>query len=370
MVRLSEGTLTSAPAFRPGLSEGTLSDGTLSRRGYFVAQRVLYRATSVQPFRDPCMTLPRQVVPGRDYMITRRCSERRFFLRPDEDTNNTFIYCLALAAIRAKVQVTFCVAMSNHHHTGIHDPAGSFPIFTEHFHGLLARCQNAYHGRFEHFWSSEPTSVVHLVEPKDVLDKMVYAFANPSAADLVDTVDEWPGVTTFQATQSGGHITATRPKFFFRDDGLMPEVVSLPIARPRGFEDLEQDDWATLVRENVRAKEADHRQRRSSKGISALGRVRVLSQDPFDCPSDHAARFQMSPRVAAKNKWARIEALNRNRAFIERYRDAFLGHIAGLANVVFPFGTYWMRKFGRVACETAEMVGDALRDQALVPEAG
>ena len=44
------------------------------------------------------MTLPRQVVPGRDYMIMRRCSERRYLLRPDEDTNNAFVYCLVLAA--------------------------------------------------------------------------------------------------------------------------------------------------------------------------------------------------------------------------------------------------------------------------------
>jgi putative transposase len=61
------------------------------------------------------MTLPRQVVPGGDYMITRRCSERRFFLRPADETNNAFIYGLALAATRAKVEVTFSVAMSNHH---------------------------------------------------------------------------------------------------------------------------------------------------------------------------------------------------------------------------------------------------------------
>jgi len=41
--------------------------------------------------------------------------------------------------------------------------------------------------------------------------------------------------------------------------------------------------------------------------------------------------------------------------------------VAGLANVVFPFGTYWMRKFAKVACETAEMVGDAVRDQVFAP---
>jgi putative transposase len=295
-------------------------------------------------------------------MITRRCSERRFFLRPDEETNNAFVYCLVLAAVRAKVEVTFSVAMSNHHHTGIHDPDGNFPIFTEHFHGLLARCQNAYLGRFENFWSSEPTSVVRLVEPDDILSKMTYAFTNPAAADLVDTVEEWPGVTTFQATISGGHITATRPKHFFRDDSGMPEVVSLKIARPHGFDDLSQNEWASVVCERVRAKEAEHRQRRSAKGITVLGRAKILEQNPFHCPEGHAPRFQMSPRVAAHNKWARIEALLRNRAFIEKYREAFLGHMAGLANVLFPFGTYWMRKFAKVVCEVAEVVEQAILD--------
>jgi REP element-mobilizing transposase RayT len=328
---------------------------------------VLFEQLSFGFSENPCMTLPRQVVPGRDYMITRRCSERRFFLRPDDDTNNAFIYCLALAAKRAKVQVTFSVALSNHHHTGIHDPDGNFPIFTEHFHGLLARCQNAHLGRFEGFWSSEPTSVVHLVEPNDILDKMTYAFTNPTAADLVDTVEEWPGVTTFQATITGGHITATRPKHFFRDDGDMPEVVSLAIARPHGFQNLGQNEWARLLTERVRADEADHHQRRAANGITVLGRTRILGENPFHCPEGYAPRFQMSPRVAAKNKWSRIEALLRNRGFIEKYRDAFRNHMAGLAGVLFPFGTFWMRRFGKVACETAEAVEQAILGPPMDP---
>jgi putative transposase len=297
------------------------------------------------------MTIPRQVVPDCDYMITRRCSERRFFLRPDDETNNAFIYCLALAAQRAKVRATFSVAMSNHHHTGIRDPDGNFPVFIEHFHGLLARCQNAHLGRFENFWSSEPTSVVELVEPNDVLDKMTYAFTNPAAADLVDAVEDWPGVSSFQETLSGSCLTATRPKRFFRSDGQMPERVSLPIVRPKGFENLGQKEWAQLLTDRVRAKEAEHRQRREQQGLSVLGRQKVLAQDPFDCPRGHAPHFKLSPRVAAKNKWARIEALQRNRGFLERYRAAFLNHVAGLTNTIFPFGTYWMQKFGKVRCE-------------------
>jgi hypothetical protein len=195
-----------------------------------------------------------------------------------------------------------------------------------------------------------------LVEANDILEKMTYAFTNPTTADLVDTVEEWPGVTTLRATLSGGALTATRPKHFFRDDGSMPEVVSLPIHRPHGFEQLDGNAWANLLEERVRSREAVARERRKAEGIAVLGRERILRQNPFECPESHAPRFQMSPRVAGKSKWARIEALLRNRGFIEKYRAAFLQHLAGVANVLFPFGTFWMRKFGKVACEVADAI--------------
>jgi hypothetical protein len=41
--------------------------------------------------------------------------------------------------------------------------------------------------------------------------------------------------------------------------------------------------------------------------------------------------------------------------------------MAGLANVIFPFGTYWMRKFAKVACETAEMLQTRAQDLRMVP---
>ena len=47
--------------------------------------------------------------------------------------------------------------------------------------------------------------------------------------------------------------------------------------------------------------------------------------------------------------------------------DAFQKHMAGLAGVLFPFGTFWMRKFGKVACETAEAVEQALLGPPMNP---
>jgi hypothetical protein len=68
-----------------------------------------------------------------------------------------------------------------------------------------------------------------------------------------------------------------------------------------GFENLGQSEWASLVTDRVRAKEADHHQRRATLGITVLSRDGILRQDPFGCPSGLAPRFQMSPQVAAKN---------------------------------------------------------------------
>jgi putative transposase len=287
-------------------------------------------------------------------MITRRCSERRFFLRPDDQTDNAFIYCLALASRRAKVEILFVVAMSNHYHAGVHDPHGNFPVFCEHFHALLARCQNAHLGRFENFWSSDPTSVVRLVEADDVLEKMVYAFANPAAADLVETTEEWPGVNSFQATLTAGHLAAVRPAFFFRADGEQPPSVTLPIIRPHEFADCSQARFAELVTERLRAAEAEHRTRRAASGKTVLGREAILKQDPFACPATAAPHFGISPRIAAKRKWPRIEALVAGKDFVAKYKTALKAWMAGIANVIFPFGTYWMSRFARVLCETAQ----------------
>src|SRR5688572_10815013 len=107
--------------------------------------------TAAPPWRA-VMTLPRQIVPGSFYKITRRCTQRQFLLRPDETTNNVFTYCLAEAADRFDIDVMMTNAESNHHHTDIFDRHGYVIEFVERFHKLVAKATNAYRGRWENFW--------------------------------------------------------------------------------------------------------------------------------------------------------------------------------------------------------------------------
>lgn len=45
------------------------------------------------------------MVPGQFYLLTRRCTQRQFLLRPDAVTNNNFLYVLTEAAARFGMNV-------------------------------------------------------------------------------------------------------------------------------------------------------------------------------------------------------------------------------------------------------------------------
>jgi hypothetical protein len=279
-------------------------------------------------------------------MITRRCTQRQFLMRPDEETNNAYLYCLAVAAKRFRIEVLFTIALSNHHHTGIRDPHGNYPEFLEYFHKLFAKCQNTLRGRWENFWSAEQTSVVRLVSKNDVLSKLAYALSNPVKDHLVEKAIDWPGVSSLPALLYNKELRAHRPRHFFRKDGAMPKTATLSFSRPKDCEHLSQEQFAALVMERIETVEDEARRER--RGARVLGVKGVLRQRPSATPTTQEPRREMNPRVAAENKWQRIEALRRNKRFQRAYakaRDAFK---LGLGNVMFPEGTYWMARFAGV----------------------
>lgn len=291
------------------------------------------------------MSIPRQVLPDRFYLVTRRCTQRQFLLRPDPGTNNAFTYCLIEAALRTQIEVLLPCAMSNHHHTVIYDRFGRYPEFVEHFHKMFARCQNAFRGRWENLWASEQVCVVRLVGRDDVMDKLVYTATNPVKDGLVDRVHHWPGVNGLHALLAGRSITATRPWHFFRKEGAMPATVELRLQIPPEL-GPEADVLAEL-QQRVAATEEAFAAERQRTGQRVLGRRAVLRQAWWHRPTSFAPRRNLRPRVAARSKWARIEALQRNRAFLVDYAAARDAWRCG-SSVMFPWGTYWLRRFAGV----------------------
>ena len=300
------------------------------------------------------MTLPRAVVPHRCYLITRRCSERRYFMRPDKETSNAFIYCLAVSAARFGIGVVGFGTMSNHYHAVVVDPEGCFPHFLQYFHRIFAVRQNALRGRWEAFWASHAQpSVVELLRGADLVDKLVYAITNPVKDGLVDRLEHWPGASCLSALVSGKSMRATRPKRYFREKGDLPEFALLELAQSPLHESMPHQEWAQIVQREVDSVIEVTRAVRIKSGRRVLGAKAILSQHWNDAPASIEPNRTLNPHVACRDKWRRIEALQRNRFFLDAYRESRTDWLKGKKNVEFPYGVWSMRHYPGVKCAAA-----------------
>jgi hypothetical protein len=210
---------------------------------------------------------------------------------------------------------------------------------------MFAKCQNVYRGRSENFWSSDPPSYVELVDAQDVIAKLLYAAINPVKDNLVERAHQWPGVGGLSWLLTGRAMSARRPLHFFRADGSMPEYVELQLSIPPELGDAEQ--IRGTLRGLVEAAEKYYASRRAREGKRVLGRRGVLRQSWRESPRTQKPSSDLRPTVAARSVWSRIEALQRDAAFLAAYRAARTTWIAGLPTV-FPAGTYWLRRFAGV----------------------
>jgi REP element-mobilizing transposase RayT len=284
------------------------------------------------------MTSPRYIHSGQIYMLSRRCSQRQFLLRPDETANQIFLYALAVAASRFNVGIIAVSTMSNHYHAVVYDPDAMLPRFLELFHVLTARALNRHRGRWENFWAAEQPNFNYCVDLGDVLDKTVYTLANPVSAHLVDRVAHWPGISSMNWLD-GRTITVNRPRSFFSSTGSMPESMTLQLIVPPGF-DGDRTKWATQVHAHVADVEKSASAARARGGIRVVGRKGLLASSPFDRPRTIEPRRGLRPLIAAKDPDSRIRALALLKEFRRLYSKARAAFCAGLRAVVFPAGTF------------------------------
>ena len=291
------------------------------------------------------MTAPRPVFPGQFVFLTRRCTQRQFLLRPDEETNNAFVYCLAEAAAYTNVEIVLSQMMSNHHHTMIYDPHGNVVAFKQRFHQLLSKCQNALRGRWEGVWSGERAlyrrsrracrprrqARLHRDQPRQGRPRRdLPALARAQAR---------PGIPP------GTPLRATRPSHFFRDNGPMPAEVELVLRFPERLPF--RDELLAEVARRIADVEAKRAEIIRSTGRGVLGRGRIKRQSWHDSPTSIEPRRELRPRVAARSKWARIDILLRNKLWRSEYNAARAAFRAGRP-AVFPYGTYWLRKHANI----------------------
>ena len=286
------------------------------------------------------MSIPRQIIPGDTWFITRRCTQRTALLKPSSIITAVFMYLLIYCAKQYGIMIHAACVMSTHYHLVITDPFGLLPRFMEDLNKFLAKALNCHYGRWENFWAPGSYDAKRCVSVRDALDEMAYTIANPVAAGLVSSPDQWPGFITAPEDLGKRVIIGKRPDFFFRPDGPMPEEVSTLIESPPCGDEWTRDKLVEVFRDKLDARIAAAHEKHQG---SFRGAAKVCAVHHTTQPKTSEPRRQPSMRIVARDATQRIEAIAELREFHRAHSEMRDAWKAGDTNVTFPAGTWWMR---------------------------
>jgi REP element-mobilizing transposase RayT len=148
----------------------------------------------------------RRQEPGQYYLITTRCHQARFFLRPDSQLNAAVLEWLARGQKRfPNIRIHAVCVMSNHLHLVLRDEASELAPWASYVLGNLARAVNRIRGRsgsfFERRYSAEP-----ILDIEALHDRLVYVVTNPVKASLCERASQWAGVLLYAPDQQRKEI--------------------------------------------------------------------------------------------------------------------------------------------------------------------
>lgn len=286
------------------------------------------------------MSHSRPIHPGTTYFVTRRTERRHCLLRPDSRMTQFILFAFIVSARRHEILVHAFCAMSTHVHYVVTDPNGKLPRFLEMFHRLVAlgvKIMRKWEGVV---WNGSQTSVVELHTEQAIVEKIAYTLANPVAAGLVHSAEEWPGAKTLGLSV----LKARRPSIYFNPKNPKWDIdveidITLPPLVPDDCGEAFQND---IIQELDRLESAAHRQIPSKR---VLGAKRAQSIPPETRITSKEPRFQRNPTYAVGrgNHGKRDTIDNRLRDFRSAYRKALAEWRAGNRSIEFPAGTYAMR---------------------------
>lgn len=292
------------------------------------------------------MTAPRLVRPGSTYFVTRACLHGRFRLKPSRRRNQAFGYSLARHTRDTGVQVHTVCVMSNHYHLVVTDPGADLPRCLRLFDGELAKVLNALDGQRDTMWKGGSYNAVLLDDPGTIVEKCAYALANPVAAGLVRRGQQWPGLWLLPPAD-GDVLEFERPDWYFSAAGFTPPRAHLELSAPPGFASV------AAFRQQVLERLEAHEAAAAARFKGFVGKARLRKQRILDQPRQRLPFRALKPRFAARDPGRRLELALQLKAFLAEYREALTSWQQGLREVIFPFGTYWMRVFHGAACAGA-----------------
>jgi putative transposase len=290
---------------------------------------------------------------GSIYFVTNRCSEARFFLRPDARTTQIILDVLAYVASKYSVEIFGFIFMSNHFHMLLRAAELDLERFMRDFQSQLARRLNLRWGRSHtpfgdgSFFPQRFTSPV-ILDDEEVIAKLCYTLCNPCLSNLVRHPNRWPGLSSWSIHTSGEPLVGTHAGWRDRqrvrrkhpewdDEEVRKEAAktyALELAKLPMWADLDDEAYHAKVRELVQEHALGIDKQRKGR---CMGPEAILSQHFNDSPA--SPKVSSKPVCLASDPELKIEYKKQIREITDRYHEAVDKLRQGKTDVEFPHGT-------------------------------
>jgi hypothetical protein len=192
-----------------------------------------------------------------------------------------------------------------------------------------------------------------------IVEKIAYTLANPVAAGLVRHAHEWLGAKVVVEELGCGVLRARRPaEYFDPTNAEWPETAALDLTLPPAINEGEAEGFRREVATALAREESKAHEKVERDGF--LGAEQVANVSPYERAKSFEALGALNPTFASGqgkgDAWRRAAAAVR--AFRSAYRAALKQWCAGMRDVLFPEGTWWMRVFHSVRVGGGALAGE------------
>ncbi len=285
-------------------------------------------------------------------LVSIRCIQARFLLRPSERVNQLILGVLAKAQRKYDVRVFAPAFLSNHGHLLVWFRDAEHQAKFMHFvDGNIAREIGRLHGWEGKFWGQPFSSSIVANDEASQVKMLRYVLEQGCKEGLVARPRDWPGVHAASILLSGRNpkgkwidrtalYEARRRK---RNQGKVrpidfEEEIELKISQIPCWEDLSPEEYLSRISDLVQEIEEATAARHLEQGTCPLGQQAVLRQDPRHQPD--TAKKSRLPIVHAASRGIRKRYIEAYRIFLQAYRSASEMLRSGKLDVPFPEGCF------------------------------
>lgn len=266
--------------------------------------------------------------------------------------------CLARAIENFGVRLYGYVWMSNHGHLLLRAPNNNLPEFMTYLNGQIALEVNRFLGRRHQLWARRYSAAQVLDEAME-LELLAYILANPQNAKLVESIEDWPGLSSAPFLLQG----RTEQYLWFnrtawhehgRPKNIAPFLSTMALEQtllPQ-LETLRKDELAAKFRELIRQKLSHQHASRSvplkrthKNKAAEVWRRRLENRAMI--PTDRPTSPERSPQPLCHTTRPQLRECYKNwyRAFRAVYRESANHYKKGRINIEFPPGSFAPSKY-------------------------